>query len=202
MTDYQLILSNLQFLKFLLGGFFAYSVVVAYNVMTPFLMQNILNISATNYGYLALLIGIPYYLASSYNKKLVLKFGIRPIFVLGYILVILAGIAMMILSFAKKPNLSYIMIPMMIATFGQAFIFSNTLSCALQQFSPKSGGKSSAIFSSLQMIMVSIFSAIIATLPNNNIWSLALVVTTLGVCCAIVLITDSKTKLKARNVRY
>ncbi len=167
--------------------------------MTPFLIQNTFNVSTTNYGYLALLVGIPYYIASSYNKKLVLKFGIEPIFILGYGLIILAGTAMLILNFTTKPNLIYVMAPMMIATFGQAFIFSNTISGALQEFPSKSSGKASAIFSSIQMMMISLLSAIIATLPNNML-SLALVISILGICCAITLSDSTKIKLKKNNI--
>ena len=107
---------------------------------------------------------------------------------------------MLILHSTAKPNLIYVMVPMMVATFGQAFIFSNTLSGALQEFLPKSSGKASAIFSSIQMILISLLSSIIATLPNNNILPLALVVIILGACCAVVLRSGGRLRLKKNNI--
>jgi DHA1 family 2-module integral membrane pump EmrD-like MFS transporter len=189
--DYKSILKHFRFLKLLLAGLFAYSVVVAYNIMTPFLIQHGFKISATNYGYLGLLIGLPYYCGSIFNKNLVLKLGIEPVFILGYILIIFAGLAMLILNIVAKPNLFYVIIPMMIATFGQAFIFSNTLSAALEEFPAKIGGKASAVFSSVQMIMVSVISAIMAFFSDETPLSLALIITALGIFLAIILTKTS-----------
>ena len=58
------------------AGFFAYCIVISYNVMTPFLIQDHLGFSVERYGYLAILIGIPYYLAASINRKIVLRYSI------------------------------------------------------------------------------------------------------------------------------
>lgn len=186
-VDYKLIISNLRFVKFLSGGVFAYGVVVAYNVMTPFLIQNTFAVNVTHYGYLAILMGAPYYLAASCNRNLVLKFGINTVSALGYGLIIVSGIVMLGLSLVGIPNLVYIILPMMVATFGQAFIFSNTISGALQEFPSSQGGKASAVFSSLQMLIISVLSAIMATLPDSNMLSIAIVLTVLGILAAIIL---------------
>jgi DHA1 family 2-module integral membrane pump EmrD-like MFS transporter len=63
-SAYRQIFIHFSFLKFLLGGVFAYGVVVAYNVMTPFLLQGPFGLSALQYGYLAPLMGIPYFLGA------------------------------------------------------------------------------------------------------------------------------------------
>ena len=76
----------------------------------------------------------------------------------------------------------------MLATFGQALIFSNTISGALQEFPSALGGKASAIFSSLQMLSVSIISGLMTLLPNHSPISLGLVIMALGFLTLIILL--------------
>lgn len=186
--DYFAILRNYKFINYLLGGLFAYGVVMSYNIMTPFLLQKNFNISETNYGYLAILMGFSYYTAASINKKLVLKFGMNLIFNFGYLLIIIAGIAIILLNTIFKSNLFFLIIPMMVAIFGQALIFSNTISGALHQFPSSSGGKASAIYSSLQMLIISVLSAIMATLPNNTAIFIGVTVLILGILTWVILV--------------
>ncbi|MEO8400354.1 MAG: multidrug effflux MFS transporter [Gammaproteobacteria bacterium] len=187
LDDYKIIISHRVFLQLLLGGLFAYAVIIAYNVMTPFLIQNILGYSASTYGWLAVIVAVPYYTAASVNRELVKKFGTGPIFALGALLIILSGAAMAITSLYAKIYLAYIIVPMMIATFGQALIFSNTIAMALHHFSAAIAGKASALFSSLQIIIIGVFSAVMAILPDNNQLPLALVIVCLGLLASVVL---------------
>jgi len=186
-VDYKLIIKNHFFMQFLMGGLFAYVVVVAYNVMTPFLIQNVLRFSASEYGWLAILVAIPYYTAATMNKILVVKFGTEPIFALGAFLIILSGVIMSVTMIDHKILLVYIIIPMMIATFGQALIFSNSIAMALHHFPAAKAGKASALFSSLQILLTGVFSAIMAILPDTTQMSLAIVVLSLGLLSMIVL---------------
>jgi len=187
LKDYKSILHHGIFWRFLLGGLFAYGVVVAYNVMTPFLIQNVLGYSAKFYGCLALLVAIPYFSAASFNRKLVITFGTGPIFALGISLVLLGGFIMLLGVLSIKIHLIAIILPIMIATFGQALVFSNAISGALQNFSPELGGKASAIFSSLQMLFISILSAMM-TLPTDTTQvPLAVVLIGLGLFSGMVL---------------
>lgn len=155
--------------------------------MTPFLVQNVLGYSASVYGWLAVLVAVPYYTAASINRKLVLKFGTEPIFALGVALIILSGITMAISMFGSKTYLAYIIVPMMVATFGQALIFSNSIAIALHHFPAATAGKASALFSRLQIVLTGALSAIMAILPDSTQLPLAIVVISLGVLLGIVL---------------
>lgn len=187
LVDYKLIISNFIFLQFLLGGLFAYVVVVAYNVMTPFLIQEVLGFSPSTYGWLALLVAIPYYSAASANRYLVLKFGTGPVFAVGVLLILIAGIVMALTMLSGTIHLIYIILPMMVATFGQALIFANSIAMALHNFSAEKAGKASGLFSSLQIFLTSIFAAIMAVIPDNNQLSLAIILICLGSFSGMVL---------------
>lgn len=183
--EYKKIISDTVFIRFLLGGLFAYGVVIVYNVMTPFLIQNILGYSAEIYGWLAFLVAIPYYTAATINRKLVFKFGSGYIVGFGIALVIFSGLLMAVMTWHHQLSLLMIMIPIMIATFGQALVWPNAISGALQNFS-EFPGKASAMLSGLQMLLVSLLSAIMAILPDVQL-SLAAVLIGLGILSALVL---------------
>jgi len=186
LSEYKTIISNKLFLQFLFGGILAYSVVVAYNVMTPFLIQQVLGYPANIYGWLAILIAVPYYAAAVANRSLVLKYGNKIIIAIGIILMVLAGIIMLFCDLFAQTHLASIILPLMLATFGQALIFPNAIAGAIQN-SAHPAGKASAMFSSLQLITISIFSAIMAILPDTNALSLAGVLICLGLLAGAVL---------------
>ena len=55
----------------------------------------------------------------------------------------------------------------MIAIFGQAMVFPNTIASALRNFI-HTPGRASAMLSSLQMLLVGIVAAILALLPDTQ----------------------------------
>jgi DHA1 family 2-module integral membrane pump EmrD-like MFS transporter len=186
LIEYKRVLCDVSFLQFLLGGIFAYGVVIAYNVMTPFLIQNILQYSIESYGWFSLLVAIPYYIAASMNRSLVLKFGGSPILLFGISLIILAGLLMAATVLYPQLYLVMILLPVTIATFGQALVWPNAISGALQHYAENSG-KASAMLSSLQMLIVGILSAVMAALPDVNQLSLAGVLFFLGLFAGVIL---------------
>lgn len=186
LLDYKKIISNRSFLQLLLGGLFGYIVIIAYNIMTPFLIQKTLGYSTIIYGWLSLFVAFPYYIAASINRRLVLEFGTEPIFIMGALLIVLAGLIMAMASFVTKIYLPAIIVPIMIATFGQALIFANSMGKTLHIFSAEFAGKVSALFGSLQILLAAIFSAIMSMLPDTQL-SLAIVIVSLGLLSIIAL---------------
>jgi len=177
------IIKDFNFWKFLLGGTSAYSVVIAWNVLTPFLIQVHFGYSADAYGLMSLLIAIAYYLAAHYNRSLVMKFHLGKIFLVGTILIAFSGLLILLLP-------SSLLAAMTIATFGQALIFSNTIACALHNY-PHIPGVASAMFSSLQMLLASSVSGALALLPDQTL-TLGLVLIILGIVAFSFLLSQFK----------
>ena len=187
LKGYRLIIRDTHFIKFMLGGLFAYAVVVSYNVMTPFLIQNALGYSANVYGWLTVLIAAAYYSAATVNRKLALKFSSNHLYIWGTSLIILSGVVMALTFFNERISIIFIIAPMVVATFGQALIFSNTIAAALHHFPQKLGSRASAALSSLQMLLIGVLSAIIAIPANNSQLPLAIALILLGLLSGIIL---------------
>lgn len=185
--DYAAMLGNARFLRFTAGGFCAYGVVLAYNVMTPFLFQNAFGFSAKEYAYLAPLIGLPYFAAATVNRTLALRYGGTVVSRVGSALVVLAGVLLLVSTVVLTPSVPSVVVPMAIASFGQAFVFSNTISGAMQSFPPDRAGKASSLFSGMQMLLASGLSAVMAQLPNATPLALGGVLFGLGVGAFLLL---------------
>ena len=76
----------------LLSGMSACTVIIIYNVMTPFLFQKIIGLSAQEYGLVSIVIGFPYWLGNFVNMKFVKKTGDKILMLLGAFIIVLAGI--------------------------------------------------------------------------------------------------------------
>lgn len=183
---YREILSDLIFWEFLLGGVLAYSVVIAYNVMTPFLIQGVLGYSAEAYGWMSLCMAVFYFLAAYMNRSLVLRYHMGKIMGLGLVLIAIPAIALILGAFAAHNSLYVILIPMMVATFGQGLIFSNSISGTMHRY-PHIPGKASAMFSSLQMTLAGIISACMSLLPDKSPISLGVLLLILTILSVVFL---------------
>jgi len=184
--EYSQIVRNKTFLKFLSGGVCAYGVVIAYNVMTPFLIQNVLGYSANFYGWSTLAVAFAYFGGAVFNRQMSLKFDKNVLFISGSLLILFSGLVLLILSLFLKLDLLMILIPVMVATFGQSMIFSNTIASALQAAPFELSSRASAMFSGLQLLLVGLLSSLFGLAPNTSL-ALGIVLLGLGVICCSLL---------------
>jgi DHA1 family 2-module integral membrane pump EmrD-like MFS transporter len=191
LRDYRMIIQDKLLWKFLVGGLFAYAVVITYNTMSPFLIQNVLGYSAVTFGWMSTLIAIPYYFAAITNRSLVLKIGSQPIFLGGNLVILFSGIFMLVMTLYFPISLAItIMLPIMLATFGQGFIWPNAIAGAMQHTHGQPG-KTSAMFSSLQMTLISVVTTIIAYIPDNSPLFMGLVLIGLGILSGLILLKNT-----------
>ncbi len=161
------ILKNFNFICYLIGGVLAYGVVISYSTMTPFIFQKTLNYSPAFYGWLTFIVAIFYYAATAFNRRFVATWSVNNMMRFGLILILIPGIAMLLSKLLFNAfNIYVIFIPMAIAIFGQALIWSNSVTGALKDLA-HIAGTAAALFSCLQMVLSAIISALIA-IPNEQ----------------------------------
>jgi DHA1 family 2-module integral membrane pump EmrD-like MFS transporter len=186
LKNYGTIFKNRLFMCYLLGGVMAYGVIIAYTTIAPLLFIQTIHFSAVGYGWLTALVALAYYASTYTNRKLIHRFEPLQVIVGGLILIILAGILMLIPAlWFHTLNPYTIIIPLLIATYGQAFIWSNTFSLALKDLSHMAG-TASGFFNFLQMILSSSISAILANFAEKSQLPLAMTLLTLGILSSII----------------
>lgn len=175
------VLKNKMFISYLIAGVLAYGVVITYNTMAPFLFQKTLGYSASFYGWLTFMIAISYYAATSANRIFLKRFTTNTMIKSGLTLIFLSGISILASKILFNTlNLYVVFIPLMIATFGQALIWSISIANALKDLG-HIAGTAAAFFSCLQMVLSAILSGAIAILHEKNQIPIGLVILILAI---------------------
>ncbi|HVV68223.1 MAG TPA: multidrug effflux MFS transporter [Gammaproteobacteria bacterium] len=175
------VLKSKGFACYLVGGVAAYGVIITYNTMAPFLLQKTLAISSAQFGWLTLIVAATYYLATSFNRYFLKFVSVENLLRIGLALIFLAGISLLLSKiYFNVINVYVILIPMLFATFGQALIWSISIAFALKDLS-HIAGTASALFSSLQMLLSALLSAIIAVPAEQDQIPMAVVVIFLAI---------------------
>lgn len=144
-----------------------YSALVIFNIIGPFLIQNVLKYSAVAYGHIALIIGLGYFLGNISNRILLRHFKPMQITLSGLITALLMSIMMMTLGIFIKMNLYIILIPTFFLFYTFGFIFPNIMAKGLGLF-PKQGGSANAIFGTILGCGVFITISLATLLKTNT----------------------------------
>ncbi len=118
--QYATVLRSGIFWLFFCGGMSVYAVVVIYNVMTPFLIQQHIGLTAQAYGMLSLVVAFPYWLGAVCNTKLLARLKARFMMLSGVVIIVVSSVAMFIIGLLTHHlNIYALLIPFCFAIFGQ-----------------------------------------------------------------------------------
>ncbi len=180
------ILTHPLFLASLFVGVFSYSVVLAYNVLSPFLIQQNFHLSPQIYGHIALGIAFFYYTAVLFNKKFVLTFGIFPIIYTGLALIFASGILIALFYFLQITSVPLYIAIIFLAVFGQGLVWPNSVAWSMHFFKDNPG-VASGVFAALQMLLASLLGSIFSFLPTHSILTFSAVFIVLTLLASSVL---------------
>lgn len=162
-SSYLCILSNKVFVCNVICAGVALSVLIAYSIINPFLMQTTLGLSAQEYGVFALLIAGCEVLGSLFSGYFVVKVGSSCMLLLGYILMLVMSGIMIVLGNFVQPNWTSILIPTMGVAISIGIILPNAGTGAFSIFT--SGiGVAGALYGFIQLLIAAIISSLIASL--------------------------------------
>lgn len=155
---------------FLLGCFtlaFNYSVLVLFNVIGPFLIQNVLHYSVVSYGHMALFLGLGYFFSTLLNRFLVIHFKPMNIVLFAIIFGFFISIIMLLLGMFIKINI-YIILPLVLLQLTMCgLIFPNTMTKIMNLF-PKLAGTANAIYGTLLSLGVFLMTLFATTLKTTS----------------------------------
>ncbi|NNM59201.1 MAG: multidrug effflux MFS transporter [Legionellales bacterium] len=161
------LLSHRQFLGYVACSGLAFANIMVYVTASPFLFQHTLKLSPVKFGWLAPFITLSYLLGAMFNVKLLNYYSSRQLLRLAGIVMITGGIAMLAFGLAGVLNVSVIIIPLMLISGANGFVFSNAFACAFEPM-PEAAGIAGALYSSLQTMTAGVASALAALIPTHN----------------------------------
>lgn len=135
------------FIRYVLIGALAYSALVVFNVIAPFLIQETLHYSAIDYGHIALLMGLGYFSGSFINLGIAHYLSSQKIILISILASIIVTLILLLTGIFGYLNLFSILIPIFFLFFFCGVMFPNIMSMNASLF-PASAGTTSAVFGS------------------------------------------------------
>jgi len=179
------VMSHPQFMRYAMIASLIYAMLVVFNVIAPFLIQETLHYSAIAYGQIALLLGVGNFLGNFVNFWILHYLSIQKITLYSLIAALGMGLILLLMGLFIQPNLYIIMLPIFFLFFFCGFIFPNIMTMNMNLFSTNAG-TSSAIFGSWVSGGVAVFSTIATLLGTETQVPLAMMY--LGICVICVVL--------------
>ncbi|POZ62356.1 MFS transporter [Chromobacterium alticapitis] len=175
---YATLLRSRDFLLPALAGGLGYAVIITFNACAPFIFQDALHWSASEYGLLGWPISLSYFAGAWLVNRYVVRKG-RHFFILLGLSVLLAGCALMLLGGVLRLSL-LLWLPYCLAVIGQAMNYPVSLAIATEN-SPVAGPYAMALCGFMHQLMAAAIGAVASTLPGQPIWPSA------GLMCMLAL---------------
>jgi DHA1 family 2-module integral membrane pump EmrD-like MFS transporter len=163
------------------------SMMLCYNLISPFLLQDTLHLSAIEFGWSAMFVATGYILGSFINGKMINKVS-RVKFILFAITLVLIGVLLLALLATLYINsVLAIITPVFIIFFGLGIIYPSLTAIALQPFKHNIG-VASALQGTVQTGFAVIISFSATLIPHHTALPLALLFLVFSILILIIFI--------------
>jgi len=173
-ANYLYLLQSRIFLGYTLCACFAFSGLISYLTIAPFLFQNLLGLTPLQFGQLTFFIAGAICLSGIVNSILVMKQGVATMVFVGVLLMIAGGVTLCITALLSIHHVVAIMLPMALFSMGAGFTFINAFAGAFHPF-PQMAGTVGALYASLQDLSAAGTSGLIAVSKQYSHYSLAII---------------------------
>lgn len=165
-NNYIQLLSNLEFLSYILTSAIGFSSLLSLNAVLPFIMIKHLNIQPSNYGWLTLLTGGGYLSGSFIGGIIATKTNAKVTIKLGTLINFIAALIAFIIA-QYEFNIVVVIIPLILVLFGIGFIVPISAGGAMSLF-PQMAGSAAALLGATMFAISAIFTSIVAHIPTET----------------------------------
>ena len=165
-----------------------YSLLITFNVLAPFIVQDLLHRSSIEYGHYALLMGLAWLLGNISSRHLMEKMQYNTLMLSCLVISIVTASIMFILSYVVLLNLPIVLIGSFLVVYITGILFPPGFSRCITLF-PHMGGSANAVMISFYIIGASLISSIASLITLHNQIPLAFIYTLLLCICLLVYIT-------------
>jgi DHA1 family bicyclomycin/chloramphenicol resistance-like MFS transporter len=145
MKDFGSVFSHKIFVAAAVSLGLGYGVLIVFNSLAPFLIQDIMHYSAIVYGHVALLLGIAYFIGNFINRFMTGRLLQQQVLWLTFIIQMLGVLILLGFALFMQLSLMALVLPCVLVYIGSAAMFPNFLSIALSQFRNLAGIASGAM---------------------------------------------------------
>lgn len=171
-----------------------YSMLVIFNTIAPFLIQNVLKYSVVAYGHIALFMGFGYFIGTLSNRQLIRYFDPLRVAMLGLFCALSSILVMLILALLVSLSLYVVIIPVFITFLFCGLVFPNLMARIMELF-PKMAGTASAVFGIVVAGGVFLMALFATTLKTTSQIPMAITYLIMMIVCLLLFFT-SKNRLK------
>jgi DHA1 family bicyclomycin/chloramphenicol resistance-like MFS transporter len=183
--NYRIIMSNKTYMyrTLFLSVLFGYTALSS--ILGPFIFQNTLGLSAVEYGYLALSLGLAWFLGNLTNRFL-FDVGHNIKVLVSLLVQTLMILILITFSYLEMITVTSFLIPLFVITFCAAIIFAMLVSESLSQF-PDLAASSNAFLFATTWVGFGIYTFYATSLPVNNVMPMALTYLFVNCVCYLLL---------------
>ena len=164
---------NITFITCTLWGALAYSFLVVFTAVSPFLIQNTLHYSVIDYGKIIFILGFGYFLGTFLNRFLLSYFSPMQNTAHGLIGMFLFSACLLGVTWLAPVSIMTLIIPVWCVFFFSGMVFPNSMTKIIALFS-HSAGTVAALYGTWLGVVVSIMTAVTGVLNINSQQSLAM----------------------------
>ncbi len=174
-----------------------WSLAILFSIVAPFLVQNVLHYSAIEFGHMALLMGLAWFLGNLTNRLLInINFHVKVKFCLW--LMLINTVIMVLFAFWHAINLPNLLTQTFILIYFGGLVFPNFFARNISWF-PKNAATANALSGAFMTMFASLSSSAGALLKSNTQLPLAGVYLLLVVICLTVYMLISR-KVSANSI--
>lgn len=181
---YIIILSNREYVLAVLTNGLLYSCLITFTIVGPFIVQSVMHYNAIIFGYIALSVGLFWFIGTMINRFLI-HINLRRKTKLCLSVMFIVSIINFIASLYIDMNIYSLVIPTLLISVLGGIIFPNNFARAVSLF-PTMSGSANALFGGFIFIMTGITSALSTYLKSTHLTSLAIAYMGLIVMCMLI----------------
>jgi DHA1 family bicyclomycin/chloramphenicol resistance-like MFS transporter len=181
---YKIILTHPDYITTVLMNGLLYSIIIVFTIIGPFLIQVDMNYTAIEFGKMALLVGLFWFLGTMTNRFLI-AIPNQKKFLVCLVSMLLVAIEMLIAASYYEMNVYVLLIPLLLMGWLGGIIFPNNIAKAVSLF-PTMTGSANALSAGLIFITTSITSSLATYLKSTTLVPLSLTYIGMIIVCLFI----------------
>lgn len=191
---YKDLVSNFHFMHYVIIAGIAFSSVILYANVVPFIVQDQLHLSAKLNGEILLLAALGLSISCLINSRIVQHLGPRKLLSLGLLILTLTGLLLVITDYLFGLSLVTLIPLVFLITLACGFMFPNAVALAFSKINVNIG-VAGALYGFFQIFTSMVVNFILNTIPTQGQVVLGVFYLTLGLC-GLCLLAYQQNKLE------